>query len=126
DEIEPICTKCGGPLIYGTRVCPRCMNKADVLLRLFHVSKTHWKMILSALIIMVLMSTITLTGPYFQRLLVDGALQPPAGKSPDMTIFIIAITGMILSLVLSELMGLARGRIMAIASSRVAADLRRL
>lgn len=126
DEEEPVCSKCGGPLLHGTRVCPKCMNKADVFKRLFHVSKAHWKILLTALIILLSMSVVTLLGPYFQRLLVDSALRPPEGASPNMTIFAAALSGMVIALILSEMLGAVRGRIMASASSRIAADLRKM
>ena len=43
NEEEPVCVKCGGPLVHGTRVCPKCMSKAAAFKRLFLVSQSHWK-----------------------------------------------------------------------------------
>src|SRR5699024_2797204 len=63
-------------------------------------------------------------GPYFQKLLVNSALQPPEGKTANLTLFFVAIGGLLFSLIFSELLTVIRGRVMATVSSTIAADLR--
>jgi ATP-binding cassette subfamily B protein len=126
NEVELVCTNCGGHLIVGTRICPKCMNKAATLKRLYIVSKAHWRMLVLGLIVLLVSSGISLTGPYLHKILVNSALQPPAGQSPDNRIFFMAIIGLIIGLVSGELLSIAKGRIMANVSSRIAADLRKL
>lgn len=48
NEEEAACVKCGGRLVAGTRVCPRCMSKAAAFKKLFGVSKLHWKALATA------------------------------------------------------------------------------
>ncbi|XEC96329.1 ABC transporter ATP-binding protein [Paenibacillus tarimensis] len=126
DEKEPSCTKCGGPLVHGTRVCPKCMNKAAAVRRLLAVSKSHWRMLLTGLVILFMTSAVSLTGPYFHKLLVDSSLQPPDGDSPNLTLFFISIAGILFGLAAGELLHVAKGRVMAAVSSTIAADLRKL
>jgi ATP-binding cassette, subfamily B, bacterial len=126
NETEPTCLSCGGPLVPGTKLCPKCMNKAAAFRKLWGAMKSHWKQLTIGVTVLIAMSGISLTGPYFQKILVNEALQPPAGQSPNLTVFFIAIAGIVLGLILSESLGILRGRIMARVSSRIAADLRRL
>jgi len=126
DEEEPICANCGGTLIHGTRVCPNCMNKAAAFKRLLSVSLAHYKTFAVGLTAILAAAAVSMLGPYFQKLLVNSSLQPPAGETPDMRVFILAIAGLLLVLVGGEGLGIVKGRIMAKASSEIAADLRKL
>ncbi len=75
---------------------------------------------------MIAASVIALAGPYFQEILINGALQPPDGQSPSMKLFYIALAAMIGGLVIGELLSIVRARVMANVSSNIAADLRRM
>jgi ATP-binding cassette subfamily B protein len=125
NEEEPVCAKCGGALIHGTQVCPRCMNKAAAIKRLFAVSQAHWKKLALGLIVLFASSGISLAGPFFQKLLVNSALQPTDGFS-DKRMFFFGIAGMLAVMVFGELMAISRSRIMAGVSSGIAADLRKM
>lgn len=126
NESESVCSQCGGHLVHGTRLCPKCMNKGAAIKKLWDVSKSQWKILMAGLVVLVIMSAVTLTGPFFHKILVNSALKPPDGISPSIRIFIIAIAGIVFGLVAGELLGVLRGRIMARVSSRIAADLRML
>lgn len=126
NEEEPVCSKCGGPLVHGTKLCPNCMNKSAAFRRLANVAKAQWKSIALGLLVLAVMSAISLTGPYFQRLLVNSALKPPEGHSSNERLFAFAIAGLVFGLVGGELLSIVKGRIMAGVSSRIAADLRKL
>jgi ATP-binding cassette subfamily B protein len=126
NEPERVCSKCGGPLVHGTRICPKCMNKAAALKRLAGVAKTYWKQLMLGVIIMFVSLGVSLSGPMLQKLLVNSALQPPPGQSPDQTLFFLAIAGLFLVLVFGEGLNIFKGRIMAAVSSRIAADLRKM
>lgn len=123
---EPACPTCGGLLIGGTRVCPRCMNKAAAFKRLFAISRNHWRGFAFGLAVLFGSSVLALVGPYFQRLLINGALQPPQGAEASVRLFIIAILGICLCLLLGEAFNMVRNRIMAGISSGIAADLRKM
>lgn len=124
NEKEAVCVKCGGSLVAGTRVCPRCMNKAAAIGRLFLVSKAHWKRLGLGLAVLFLAAGLALLGPYFQKVLINSALQPPEGQEADVNLFFAALAGMLAVLVFGELLGIVKSRIMAGVSSGIAADLR--
>ncbi|UVI32876.1 ABC transporter ATP-binding protein [Paenibacillus spongiae] len=126
NEEEPVCTKCGGSLVHGTRVCPRCMNKAAAFKRLFAVSKSHWKAMSLGLGVLIASSAVALIGPYLQKILINSSLQPPEGQDASKPIFFFALGAMLIALLLGELFGIVRGRIMASVSSGIAADLRKV
>lgn len=125
DEAEPVCATCRGSLVPGTRVCPRCMNKAAAFKRLLLVSKGHWRSLALGLAVLIAASALAIAGPYFQKLIVNSALQPPAGQEASVRLFFIALAGMLFTLAFGELLGIARSRIMASVSSGIAADLRK-
>lgn len=126
DEEEATCTSCGGALVPGTRICPRCMNKTAAFKRLLRVSAGHWRPLALGLAILLAASALAMAGPYFQRLIVNAALQPPAGQEASLRLFVLSIIGMLLTLVCGELLGILRSRIMAQVSSGIAADLRQI
>lgn len=126
NEEEQVCVKCGGALIPGTRVCPTCMNKSAVLKRLVGVSKAHWRRLSIGLSVLFVSAGLALLGPYFQKVLINSALQPPEGQSPSMPMFYYALAGMLVVLLFGELLGVAKNRIMAGVSSGIAADLRKM
>lgn len=126
NEVERVCAKCGGQLVHGTRLCPKCMNKAAAFKRLFDVSKSHWKILLSGIVLLFIGTGLSLTGPYFHKLMVNSALQPVDGQSADINLFVISILGLLAGLIVGEALGIFKGRLMASASSRIAADLRKM
>ncbi len=126
DEPEPVCAKCGGPLVHGTGLCPRCMSRTAAVKRLLAISRAHWKPFAVGLAVLFASSAVALLGPYFQKIIVNSALQPPPGQRPDAGLFWLALAGMLLGLVCGEGLGILRGRIMASISSRIAADLRQM
>ena len=126
DEPEPVCERCGGPLVPGTRHCRNCVSKSEALLKLLGVARGYWKQLVFALILLVAGSGLSLLGPYFQRLLVNGALQPPGGGTPDMRLFAIGLGGLVFELVGSHVLMIFRGRLMTVVSSSISSDLRHM
>ncbi|NIK75502.1 ATP-binding cassette subfamily B protein [Paenibacillus castaneae] len=125
-EEEHVCSKCGGPPIHGTTMCSKCMDKKASIKRLVNIAMSHWRKITVGLLVIILMAGISLTGPFFMKLLINSAIQPPAGKSPSQSMFFVALAGMFFGLVGTEMLGMARGRIMAVVSSMISADLRKM
>lgn len=126
NEEEASCPSCGGRLVPGTRICPKCMSKGAAFKKLGSIAKLHWRPLMSGLLVMVVAAAVALAVPYFQELLINGALNPPEGQSANMNMFFIALGAMIGGLLVGEMLSIARARIMANVSSNIAADLRRL
>jgi len=125
DEGDPVCASCGSALVPGTRVCPRCMSKAAAFKRLLLISKRHWRSLMLGLGVLIAASALAMAGPYFQKLLVNAALLPPAGQEASVRVFCLALLGMLFTLAFGELLGIARNRVMASVSTGIAADLRK-
>ncbi len=125
DEGDAVCASCGSALVPGTRVCPRCMSKAAAFKRLLLISKRHWRSLMLGLGVLIAASALAMAGPYFQKLLVNAALLPPAGQEASVRVFCLALLGMLFTLAFGELLGIARNRIMASVSTGIAADLRK-
>lgn len=126
DEPEWTCSKCGGPLITGTRICPKCMNKSEAIVKLLRICKPYWKVLVIGMVILLIATMISLTGPYLHRLMINFALQPTDGQAANVNLFFLAIIGLLIGLVIGEVLGIIRGRMMVVLSSRIAADLRKL
>lgn len=125
DEADPVCAACGRSLVPGTRVCPRCMSRTAAFKRLLFVSRRHWRGLMLGLGVLIVASGLAMAGPYFQKLLVNAALLPPAGQEANVRVFFLALAGMLFSLAFGELLGIAKNRIMASVSTGIAADLRK-
>lgn len=126
DEPEPVCEKCGGPLVPGTRHCRNCVSKKDALFKLLGVAKSYWKLLIVALLLLFATSALNMLGPYFHRIIVNGALQPPAGQEANLTMFFIGIAGLIFELFGLHGLAIMRGRLMTVVSSSIAKDLRHM
>jgi len=126
DEPEPVCVKCGGPLVPGTRHCRNCVSKKEALFKLLGVAKSYWKLLAIAMILLFSSSALSMLGPYFQRLIVNGALEPPAGQTANTTLFAIGIVGLLVELIGLQGLAIIRGRLMTVVSSNIASDLRHM
>lgn len=126
EEGELACIQCGTALVPGTRVCPKCVNKREAFKRLAGVSKKHWRLIGLGLLSIFVMTGVSLTAPYFQKLMINSALNPPVRLESSTRLFFVALAGLVFSIVFTQVLAAARGRIMARVSSEITADLRRL
>lgn len=70
------CAICNLILPEGTRVCPACLDKGQVLWRIMGCLRPYWKQTLAVWALMCLSSLISLVPPYLTRPLVDKVLVP--------------------------------------------------
>ncbi|MCU6708140.1 ABC transporter transmembrane domain-containing protein [Paenibacillus sp. J5C_2022] len=125
DEVTA-CRNCGSELVPGTRICPKCMSKGAAFRRLIALSAQYGKGFAAILALLLAASGIALAAPYFQKLLINGVLQPPDGESAQIPLFYISIGAIAVCLLLGELLAILRARKMATISSGIAASLRQL
>lgn len=126
EELTPItdegpnrCPKCGILLADGSKVCPRCVQKSKVIVRLMSYLKPYWHISLAIGLISLLSTAMMLVPPYLTRTLVDDVLN---SKRYDLLGWIIlAMVG--LSLVGMGLRVL-RGRTTAWLGSKITYDIR--
>lgn len=101
------------------------MSRTAAFKRLLLVSRRHWRGLMLGLGVLIVASGLAMAGPYFQKLLVNAALLPPAGQEANVRVFFLALAGMLFALAFGELLGIAKNRIMASVSTGIAADLRK-
>ena len=67
DDDDKRCEKCGRLLPDGSKVCPACVNKAEVLKRLLLLTRPYWRQLGFISVLMVASAVIGLVGPYLNK-----------------------------------------------------------
>jgi ATP-binding cassette, subfamily B, bacterial len=65
------CSKCGLVLAEGSKVCPRCVQKGKILLRLINYIKPYWVVALMSGLLTLLATGVRLIPPYLTRTIID-------------------------------------------------------
>ncbi len=117
---ERKCPTCGRPLPEGTNVCPRCVNKIQVIARLFRVARPYGSLLFAAMALLWTITGLRLVLPQLNRMLVDDVLRP--GGTVGSLMLFVALIG--IAQLLTQGFGLIRGRVMAKLSSGLSKDLR--
>jgi ATP-binding cassette subfamily B protein len=121
------CAKCGLLLPEGTSVCPACVDKGKVLLRIAGYLKPYWRRTVLIWTLMLLGMAVSLVSPYLTKPLVDTVLAPQgAGIPVDKRIDLLGL--LVLALLAAQLTGLvinvARGRLLVTLGTRLSHNLR--
>lgn len=119
---EPkICPTCKSRLPEGTNVCPTCMDKGKVIMRLLAYAKPYkGRMIMAALMLMVA-TLMELVPPYLTKIIVDDVLQT---KSVGRALLVLVI-GLAAARVMLSLMQTLRGYLGVWVGSKLMGDIRR-
>lgn len=136
EEEERRCPKCGLPLPPGSKVCPRCLPKGQVLRRLLAYAKPYkWPLVIAGLI-SLLITGLNLIPIYINRYLMDHVFVPADAHyhrnltlSPEELRHLPTALGiMVLLLLLVNLINtvltIIRGRITVRTGQRIVYDLR--
>jgi len=65
------CPKCGRPIPTHIGVCPQCLEKRRLILRLLTRVKPYWHIAAGSLILMFMITAVDMVQPYLQAILVD-------------------------------------------------------
>lgn len=68
------CPKCGLRLQEGSKVCPRCIQRGKVIIRLLSYLRPYWHIALAIIVLMLLSTGLRLVSPQLTRLLIDDVL----------------------------------------------------
>ena len=74
DELEKYCATCSRLLPEPGGVCPACLKRGQVLLRLLKYLKPHWKRAAVLIGLMIVSAAIQTLPPYLTKILVDDVL----------------------------------------------------
>jgi len=76
DVRTALCPECGFPLSRGSNICPKCLKKGAIILRVLKMCWAYkYKFILIIAIALILNAT-GLVSPYFRRRIVDDFIMP--------------------------------------------------
>lgn len=75
------CHRCGQVIPRHSGVCPACLEKGKLLVRLLGYAKPHWPLIALSLSLMVVATTLGLGQPLLMRVLIDDVLNAGALSS---------------------------------------------
>lgn len=121
------CPHCRLLLPEGTQVCPACINKGRVILRIAAYVRPYWKEALWIALLMFAGLGLSLIPPYLTRPLVDRVLVPPEPIPPTADRLLL-LGGLVLALLGAQGLGTAvniiRSRILARLGSNLSHDLR--
>lgn len=67
DDENRRCDSCGRFLPEGTKVCPACLNKAEVLKRLLMLTRPYWGQLGGIALLMVFAAGISVVGQYLSK-----------------------------------------------------------
>lgn len=128
EEPDRKCLKCGRPLPQGSSICPRCVKKSTVLIRLFRIAAHYIPYLIAASVMLLTMTGLHILMPKIYAILVNDVYLRPAeerGNLRDfMTLFAFVILAYFSCRVLITVMSILRSRLLAKLSSNMVHDLR--
>lgn len=117
------CPQCGRGFHEGSRVCPVCMKRGQILKRLMAYAKPYWLIVAAALLYYGALTALNLTIPRISRAIVDLAIIP--GRE-DIG-FLLGLVGLnALAVTGVAIFQILRGRILAKLGNGVERDLRQM
>ena len=127
----PKCPTCNLRLEHKDTSCPRCLQKGQILQRLWYVLRPHWR----GGVFLVLLTTLgvgaELVPPYLQMKLVDGILKQVDGQpynpstAPDMkTTLLVLVLALAASRIMLSVVGVIKGRLSSVIGSGITCNLR--
>lgn len=121
-EEEPAkrCAKCGRLLPEPGGLCPACVHKAAVIMRIVRYIKPYWPSALLLAVIALFSMCARLVPPYLTRLILDRVLVP--GRNAHLLIWY--SLGLLAMALLEGAAGVIHGWVVAALSARVTRDIR--
>ena len=133
DEEDRRCDNCGRFMPEGTKVCPACINKTQVLRRLFGMTRPYWGRMLTVVVLMLTALGMGLAIPNLQQPLFDNicgrSVRFPAlinipGRSHRVDILVTIVVVYACLWILSWAVAIGHGRLSAWLGSRLSLDMR--
>lgn len=121
-DVETICPKCGGALMEGSRICPRCVNPGRTFMRLIGFAAPYKTYFILATLAMLGATGIGMLLPALNRWFIDEVLTPRAGGVQQVLMFVAALGA---GQALRSLFVGFRMRLMAYAGAQLSASLRK-
>ncbi len=124
DEKKTRCEKCGMVIPPWSEVCPSCLSRRKVLVRLLGYVKPYKWRALTGFVLALLVTLAGLVRPFLTRPMIDEGLGVAPGHSADYSVLIRYVLFMAGLTVFSAVAGAIRERLMATLGSRMSRDIR--
>lgn len=128
EEPDKKCLNCGRPLPQGSSVCPYCVQKSAVLMRILGIGKNYIRYLIAAVGMMIAMSGLNILMPKLYSMLADDIYTKPASERGNMhefmMLFALIIAAYFTCRVMQAVVSILRARLMARLSSNMMHDLR--
>ncbi len=120
------CPTCHLLLPEGTKVCPACLNKGKVMLRLVKYLKPYWRQTVFVWATMIIGLAMGLIPPYLTRPLMDRVLVPTSEKTPHERLALLGwlVLGLLMSQLAGQAISIIRARTLVKLGTRLSHDLR--
>jgi ATP-binding cassette subfamily B protein len=82
DVKTALCPECGFPLSRGSNICPKCLKKGAILLRVLKMCWAYKYKFVSIIVIALILNASGLVSPYFRRRIVDDFIIPVNNDIP--------------------------------------------
>ncbi len=123
------CPTCDMPLSEGSQVCPACMDRRRVLLRLGQLVRPHWRYAAAVVLMIILSMFCNLVPPYLTMPLMDKVLAPAAATATTaerLRLLGLLVLGFLCARAAIQVSGVFQGRFMVVLGARLSFDLRTL
>lgn len=115
------CSTCGRPLDPGSNVCPLCLDKGRVILRLIGYTKRFRGLLLVSTSMLIVATVVSLVPPYLTKVILDKVLTP---RHPG-NLLLILVLGLLLATVLQMILQAIRGYLGVWLGSRIMGQIRK-
>ena len=119
-DTKKACGKCGDPLPDDTNVCPKCVDRKAVLLRLLSYALPYKARVILVTVLMLTGTALSLAPPFFQKSLLDSVLIPHQHRNWIGFILL----GLVGTSALGVAMNVWRGRLVAWMSNHMVYSIR--
>jgi len=132
DDDDKRCEKCGRLLPEGSKVCPACVNKAQVLKRLLVLTKPYWGKLGRNALLMLTGTSMALVAPYLWRPFLDNlaghGIHLPytvqIANQPRLSVLVTIVLAYLVIWVVSWRIQMTQGRQAAWLAGRLTLDIR--
>jgi ATP-binding cassette subfamily B protein len=126
-EEQQRCPACNLLLPEGSRVCPACMHRGRVILRLAEYLRPYWRQTVLLCLLILSSTGLGLVAPYLTRPLLDVVLVPQGAPLPAeqrLRLLGLIVLGMLAAQAAAKMIDICQGRLAAWLTHRLAHSLR--
>lgn len=118
------CAKCGKPLPKGSDVCPHCVDRKKLILKLWKLISPYKLFVFVSIFLFFMVSGLNLLSPYVNRIAVDSYINSPTPETVSLGEFALIMLSMLAIEFILKGLSAFRSHILLHASHNMTVDLR--